>query len=56
MLKVSQPESKSDLEVRLEALEKKLYTHLKSENKNNKNQSGSAEIRTQDLRRVKATS
>ncbi len=50
-LKVTQLEVKSDLEIRLEALEKKLCEHLKSENKN-----GPAEIRTQDLRRVKATS
>ncbi|MGB9938431.1 hypothetical protein [Methanosarcina sp.] len=52
-LKVTQPETKPDLEARLEALEKKLSTHLESENKDN-NESGSAEIRTQDLRRVKA--
>lgn len=35
-LKVVQPESKSDLEARVEALEKKLYTLLESENKENK--------------------
>ena len=43
---------KSDLEARVEALEKKLNKHLESENKNN-NESGPADIRTQDLRRVK---
>ena len=32
-LKVVQPEAKSDLEARVEQLEKKLYTHLKSETK-----------------------
>ncbi len=54
-LKVVQPESKSDLDSRIEALEKEVYKASKSENEN-KNQSGPAEIRTQDLRRVKATS
>ena len=54
-LKVTQPEAKSDLEIRLEALENKLYKHLELENIA-KNKSGPAEIRTQDLRRVKATS
>ncbi len=49
---VTQPESKSDIESRLEALEKEVFESSKSENKN----SGPAEIRTQDLRRVKATS
>lgn len=32
-LKVAQPESKSDLEARIEALEKKFYKISKSENK-----------------------
>ena len=54
-LKVTQPETKSNLEIRLEALEKKLNSHLESENKDNK-RSGPAEIRTQDPRRVKAMS
>jgi hypothetical protein len=54
-LKVVQPEVKSDLEVRLESVEKKLYAHLESEKKE-ETDSGPAEIRTQDLRRVKATS
>jgi hypothetical protein len=51
-LKVTQQETKSDLELRVEQLEKQLYKHLESENK----VCGPAEIRTQDLRRVKATS
>ena len=50
-LKVVQPEAKSDLEARLEALEKEVFKASKS-----KKRSGPAEIRTQDLRRVKATS
>jgi hypothetical protein len=50
-LKVVQTESKSDLELRIEALEKEVFKASKS-----KNDSGPAEIRTQDLRRVKATS
>ncbi len=54
-LKVAQPEVKSDLELRLEALEKEVFKACKSEIKD-KNGSGPAEIRTQDLRRVKATS
>ncbi len=54
-LKVTQPEVKSDLEARIEALEKKFYTHLESENKE-ETESGPAEIRTQDPRRVKAMS
>ncbi len=54
-LKVTQPEMKSDIELRLEALEKKLNKHLESENKDNK-ENGPAEIRTQDPRRVKAMS
>ncbi len=54
-LNVTQPETKSDIEARIEALEKKVNTFLESENKDNK-ESGPAEIRTQDLRRVKATS
>jgi BMFP domain-containing protein YqiC len=33
-LKVTQPENKSDLEARIKALEKKLNTHLESENNN----------------------
>ena len=52
-LKVTQPEEKSDLETRVEALEKEVYKASKSENKDKK-KSGPAEIRTQDLRRVKA--
>ncbi len=54
-LKVTQPESKSDLESRLEALENKVNTFLESENKEDKG-NGPAEIRTQDPRRVKAMS
>jgi hypothetical protein len=54
-LKVVQPEAKSDLVIRLEALEKKLNKHLELENKGD-NSSGPAEIRTQDPRRVKAMS
>jgi hypothetical protein len=46
---------KSDLELRVEALEKKFYTLLESEIKDEKG-SGPAEIRTQDPRRVKAMS
>ena len=49
---VVQLKSKSDLESRLEVVEKKLSELLKSQKK----KSGPAEIRTQDLRRVKATS
>ena len=48
-----QPEVKSNLEARIEALENKLYMLLESEKKEDKS-SGPAEIRTQDLRRVKA--
>jgi hypothetical protein len=54
-LKVTQQETKSDLELRVEALEKKLYTLLELKNKDEKG-SGPAEIRTQDPRRVKAMS
>ena len=54
-LKVAQLEIKSDLELRLEALEKEVFKTSKFENKE-ENKSGPAEIRTQDLRRVKATS
>jgi hypothetical protein len=54
-IKVTQPETKFDLELRVEALEKQLYNHLKSENKDEK-RSGPAAIRTQDPRRVKAMS
>jgi hypothetical protein len=54
-LKVVQPKIKSDLEVRVEQLEKKLNMLLESQNKE-EIVSGPAEIRTQDLRRVKATS
>ena len=54
-IKVTQPDVKSDLELRVERLEKKLYKYLELENKNEK-RSGPAEIRTQDLRHVKATS
>jgi hypothetical protein len=54
-LKVVQPDTKSDLELRVEQLEKQLNKHLELENKEEK-KSGPAEIRTQDLRRVKATS
>ena len=42
----------SDLEASVNAIEKEIYTSLESEKKVN----GPAEIRTQDLRRVKATS
>jgi hypothetical protein len=52
-LKVTQLDTKSDLELRLEALEKKLCEHLELENKDDKG-SGPAAIRTQDPRRVKA--
>ena len=54
-LKVTQPEVKSDLEARIEALEKEVYKDSKSENKE-ETESGPAEIRTQDPRRVKAMS
>ena len=54
-LKVTQPEVKSDLELRVEALEKEVYKASKSK-KRHEDGSGPAEIRTQDLRRVKATS
>ena len=50
-LKVVQPEANSDLVARLEALEKEVFKASKS-----KISHGPAEIRTQDLRRVKATS
>jgi hypothetical protein len=51
-LKVIQPEAKSDLEARIEALEKEVYKTSKSEHKENK-ESGPADIQTQDLLRVK---
>ena len=51
-IQVVQPNAESDLKTRVETLEKKLSGHLESENKYN----GLAEIRTQDLRRVKVTS
>jgi hypothetical protein len=51
-IKVVQPEVKSDLEARVEALEKKVFKTSNSENEF----SGPAEIRTQDPRRVKAMS
>jgi hypothetical protein len=51
-LKVTQPEVKSDLEARVEALEKEVYKASKSKKKYD----GPAEIRTQDPRRVKAMS
>ena len=54
-LKVTQPDVKSDLEARLEALEKAIYKASKSEKKE-EIESGPAEIRTQDPRRVKAMS
>jgi hypothetical protein len=54
-LEVTQPETKSDLEARIEALENKVNAFLESENKENK-ENGPAEIRTQDPRRVKAMS
>ncbi len=54
-LKVTQSEVKSDLEARIEALEKEVYKTSKSENKE-ETESGPAEIRTQDPRRVKAMS
>ncbi|KKH46538.1 hypothetical protein [Methanosarcina sp. 1.H.A.2.2] len=50
-LKVSQPEAKSDLEARIEALEKEVYKTSKSEN-NEETESGPAAIRTPDLRCV----
>jgi hypothetical protein len=54
-ISVIQPESKPDLELRVEALEKEVYKTSKSENMDNK-ENGPAEIRTQDPRRVKAMS
>jgi hypothetical protein len=54
-LEVTQQETKSDLELRIEALENKVNMFLESENKDDK-RSGPAEIRTQDPRRVKAMS
>ena len=54
-INVVQPESKPDLELRVEAFEKEVYKTSKPENKDNK-ESGPAEIRTQDPRRVKAMS
>ena len=51
---VVQPEVKFD-QARIEALEKKLNSHLESEKKE-ETESGPAEIRTQDPRRVKAMS
>ncbi len=54
-IKVTQPEAKSDLEARIEALEKEVYKASKSE-KEVETESGPAEIRTQDPRRVKAMS
>ena len=54
-LKVTQPEANSDLEARIEAFEKEVYKASKSK-KRHEDGSGPAEIRTQDLRRVKATS
>jgi hypothetical protein len=54
-LKVVQPEVKNDLEARVEQLENQLNKYLELENKEER-RSGPAEIRTQDLRRVKATS
>ncbi|MDQ1255079.1 MAG: hypothetical protein QG646_4358 [Euryarchaeota archaeon] len=51
-IKVVQPEVKSDLEARVEALEKEVFKTSNSE----KEFSGPAEIRTQDPRRVKAMS
>jgi hypothetical protein len=54
-LEVTQPETKSGLEARIEALENEVFNASKSKNKEEK-RSGPAEIRTQDLRRVKATS
>jgi hypothetical protein len=50
-IEVIQPSVKPDLELRIEALEKEVFKASKL-----KNESGPAEIRTQDLRRVKATS
>ena len=54
-LKVVQPEVRTNLESRVEQLEKQLYALLESKNKG-ENRSGPAEIRTQDPRRVKAMS
>jgi hypothetical protein len=53
-LKVVQPELKSDLIARLEALEKEVFRTPNSEK--NEKRSGPAAIRTQDPRRVKAMS
>jgi hypothetical protein len=50
-LKLQQLETKSELELRIEALEKEVFKDSKLENKD-----GPAEIRTQDPRRVKAMS
>ncbi len=54
-IKVVQPGEKSELELRVEALEKEGYKGSKSEKKDLKG-NGPAEIRTQDPRRVKAMS
>ena len=54
-ISVIQPESKPDLELRIEALEKEVFKACKSEIKD-KRRNGPAEIRTQDPRRVKAMS
>ena len=54
-IKVVQPDEKSDLELRVEALEKKVYKDSNLE-KECLEKNGPAETRTQDLRRVKATS
>ena len=54
-VRVVQTEMKSAFKARVEQLEKKLNKHLESEKKE-ETESGPAEIRTQDLRRVKATS
>jgi hypothetical protein len=51
-LRVVQPEIESNIEARVDALKKELYAYLISKTK----MDGPAEIRTQDLRRVKATS
>ncbi len=51
-ISVVQPEIKSGLEARVEALEKEAYKASKSKKKDD----GPAEIRTQDPRRVKAMS
>ena len=55
-LQVTQPVSNNTLEARVQVLEKQLKLLQKSASEESKTQSGPGEIRTPDLRRVKATS